>query len=73
MATKKESESVLMFVAQKRRREIDGNTYDVGDKTPLEGLDDEQIGHVVGKGYYGVLTPNLLSEGQTAAIKKELG
>lgn len=72
MATTKQ-ESVLMFVAQKRRSEIDGNVYEIGDKTTLEGLNDEQVGHVVGRGYYGVLTPNLLTESQAAAIKKELG
>lgn len=71
MATKKES--VLMFRALKRRNELDGSTYEFGDETPLTGLTDAQIGHVVGQGYYGVLTPELLTESQVEAIKKELG
>jgi hypothetical protein len=72
MATTKK-DNVLVFKAQRRRNELDGNTYDIGDETPLEGLTDDQIGHVVGRGYYGVLTPELLTESQQAAIKKEMG
>lgn len=72
MATKKAA-ATLMFVAQVRRNELDGNTYEVGDETPLEGLSDDEIGHVVGKGYFGVLTPDLLTESQVTAIKKEMG
>ena len=71
--TTKKAAATLMFVAQVRRNELDGNTYEVGDETPLEGLSDDEIGHVVGRGYFGVLTQDLLTESQVTAIKKEMG
>jgi hypothetical protein len=62
-----------IFVAQSRRAEIDGNHYEIGDQTDLKGLTAAQIGHVVGRGYYGVLNPEALTKTQKDAIEKEQG
>ena len=62
-----------IFVAQARRSEVDGKHYEIGDQTDLKGLTAAQIGHVVGRGYYGVLNPEALTKTQQDAIKKEMG
>lgn len=71
---KKEAEvEVPMYVAKHRRNEVDGNVYNVGDKTPLVGLTVEEIGHVVGRSYYSVVNPDALSGELLEAIDKETG
>jgi hypothetical protein len=62
-----------IFIAHVRRNEVDGHVYEIGEKTELSGLTNAQIGHVVGRGFYGVLNPDDLSDGQKKAIKKEMG
>lgn len=71
--TKKKTELVPVYVAHIRRNEIDGNTYNRGDTTSLEGLTAEQIGYVVGRGYFGVQNPDTLPDDVVEAIKKEMG
>lgn len=71
--TKQKTSSVPVYVAHQRRNELDGHTYNRGDTTNLEGLSAEQIGYLVGKGYFGVLNPDTLSDEINDAIKKERG
>ena len=71
--TKKKTEVVPIYVATWRRNEIDGNVYNAGDETSLEGLDDAVIGYLVGSNHYYVKNPAALSEGQIEAIKENGG
>jgi len=72
MAKEKIAE-VFKFVAQQRRSEVNGHVYEIGEETNLEGLSDAEIGHVVGRGYYGILEADLITDEQWAEIEKELG
>ena len=79
MADEKESKEpeikkeVPLYVAKHRRNELDGEVYNIGDTTYLDGLTVEEIGHVVGRSYYSVVNPDALSAELVEAIAKEIG
>jgi hypothetical protein len=73
MMTKKATKEVPVYIARQRRGELDGGVYDIGDETQLEGLSAEQIGYVVGKGYYAVKNYDALSDDQVKEIEKYKG
>lgn len=50
--TKKETLPPVLYQARVRRNEVNGDFYNIGDKTPLDGLTDAQKGFVLARFYY---------------------
>ena len=66
-----EPETIPVYIAHVRRNEVNGETYNRGDTTNLDGYSAEQIGYLVGNSYFGVLNPDTLPEDVAEAIENE--